>query len=107
MLVAFGRAGEPRRFDIGMLVDNEIIGSFINRSFLDPEDDRVLDELLSHEVGGGLRLRDLVTKEQLRETLRKKQAANAVADTTSLPVQPQARRGAPGRRAWRRRPSWR
>jgi hypothetical protein len=85
-------AGEPRRFDIGMLVDNEIIGSFINRSFLDPEDDRVLDEMLSHEVGGGLRLRDLVTKEQLRETLRKKQAANAVADTSALPIQPQARR---------------
>jgi excisionase family DNA binding protein len=84
--------GEPRRFDIGMLVDNEIIGSFINRSFLDPEDDRVLDEMLNHEIGGGLRLRDLVKKEQLRESLRKKQAANAVADTSPLPVQPQDRR---------------
>ena len=45
-----------------MLVDNEIIGSFINRSFLDPEDDRVLDEMLNHDIGGGLRLRDLVNK---------------------------------------------
>jgi excisionase family DNA binding protein len=85
-------SGEPRRFDVGMLVDNEIIGSFINRSFLDPEDDRVLDEMLDHEIGGGLRLRDLVSKEQLRETLRKKQAAVVVADTSALPVQPQARR---------------
>ena len=84
--------GEPRRFDVGMLVDNEIIGSFINRSFLDPEDDRVLDEMLDHEIGGGLRLRDLIKKEQLRETLRKKQAVTALVDTSSLPVQPQARR---------------
>jgi DNA repair protein RadD len=83
--------GEPRRFDVGMLVDNEIIGSFINRSFLDPEDDRVLDEMLDHQIGGGLRVRDFVKKEQLRETLRKKQAA-AIADTSALPVQPQARR---------------
>jgi excisionase family DNA binding protein len=85
--------GEPRRFDVGMLVDSEIIGSFINRSFLDPDDDRVLDEMLNHEVGAGLRVRDLgVTKEQLRETLRQKQAAGTVSDTSSLPVQPQARR---------------
>jgi DNA repair protein RadD len=86
-------SGEPRRFDLGMLVDNEIIGSFINRSFLDPEDDRVLDEMLTHEIGGGLRLRDLVQKDQLRETLRKKQQEiSAVASTADLPVQPQARR---------------
>jgi hypothetical protein len=85
--------GEPRRFDVGMLVDNEIIGSFINRSFLDPEDDRVLDEMLNHEIGAGLRLRDFITKDKLRETLRQKQEVQAAAvDTTSLPVQPQARR---------------
>lgn len=85
--------GEPRRFDLNMLVDNEIIGSFINRSFLDPEDDRVLDEMLNHDIGGGLRLRDLVKKERLRETLRKKQQdVSAVSSTTDLPVQPQARR---------------
>lgn len=85
--------GKPRRFDVGMLVDSEIIGSFINRSFLDPEDDRVLDEMLDHEIGAGIRLRDLVKKEQLRETLRKKQKeASAVTDTADLPVQPQARR---------------
>ncbi len=84
--------GEPRRFDVGMLVDSEIIGSFINRSFLDPDDDRVLDEMLNHDIGGGLKLRDLVNKSQLRETLRQKQAAGAVTDTSALPVQPQARR---------------
>ncbi len=85
--------GESRRFDVGMLVDNEIIGSFINRSFLDPSDDRVLEELLNHEIGGGLRLRDLVKRDQLRETLRKKQQEiSSVTSTADLPVQPQARR---------------
>ena len=64
-------SGEPRRFDIGMLVDNEIVGSFINRSFLDPEDDRVLEEMLDHEIGAGLRLRDVIAKDKLRETLRR------------------------------------
>ncbi len=84
--------GEPRRFDVGMLVDNEIIGSFINRSFLDPEDDRVLDEMLDHDIGGGLRLRDLVNKEQLRETLRRKQQEISAITSGDVPVQPQARR---------------
>jgi DNA repair protein RadD len=83
--------GEPRRFDVGMLVDNEIIGSFINRSFLDPDDDRVLDEMLNHEIGGGLKLRDLIGKDVLRERLRVKQQDQAV-DIRSLPVQPQNRR---------------
>jgi excisionase family DNA binding protein len=85
--------GEPRRFDVGMLVDNEIIGSFINKSFLDPEDDRVLDEMLNHDIGGGLWLRDLVSKEQLRETLRRKQhEMSTVTSVGDVPVQPQARR---------------
>lgn len=85
--------GEPRRFDFGMLVDDEIIGSFINRSFLDPGDDRVLNEMLNHELGGGLRVRDLVNKEQLRETLlRKQQSMSPVTPAGDVPVQPQARR---------------
>ena len=78
--------GEPRRFDVGMLVDSEIIGSFINRSFLDPEDDRVLDEMLNHEIGGGLRLRDLIEKEVLRATLRKKQQDRATTAEVSKPT---------------------
>src|SRR5690606_2470475 len=86
-------SGEPRRFDIGMLVDNEIVGSFINRSFLDPEDDRVLEEMLDHEIGAGLRLRDVITKDKLRETLRQKQQElSQVSSSSDLPVQPQARR---------------
>jgi DNA repair protein RadD len=39
-----------------------------------------------------VRVRDLVKKDQLRETLRKKQTASALTDTSAMPVQPQARR---------------
>jgi DNA repair protein RadD len=85
--------GEPRRFDFGMLVDNEIVGSFINKSFLDPEDDRVLEEMLDREIGGGLRLRDVLKKDQLRQGLRRKQEEmSAGPGPADLTVQPQARR---------------
>ena len=85
--------GEPRRFDFGMLVDNEIVGSFINKSFLDPEDDRVLEEMLDRELAGGLRLRDVLQKEQLREALRRKHdELSAGPGPLDLAVQPQARR---------------
>lgn len=82
--------GKPRRFDRGMLVDNEIIGEFIGQSFLDPDDDRVLQQLLDRDIVGGLHLRDLVDKETLRATLRQKQQDQP---SKFVPVaQPQARR---------------
>jgi DNA repair protein RadD len=85
--------GEPRRFDFGMLVDNEIVGSFINKSFLDPEDDRVLVEMLDRELVGGLRLRDVLSKEQLRQALRRKHdEMSAGPGAAEMAVQPQARR---------------
>ena len=83
-------SGEPRRFDQGMLVNNEIVGEFISKSFLDPDDDRVLRELLDRDIAGGLRLRDLITKDALRATLRQKQKDKSV-DTSHF-VQPQKRR---------------
>ncbi len=57
--------GQPRRFDQGMLVDDEIIGGLISKSFLDPEDDRVLDELLAREIGGGIKVADLMPRDEL------------------------------------------
>lgn len=84
--------GHPRRFDQGMLVDNEIVGEFISKSFLDPDDDRVLKELLDRDIGGGLQLRDVVGKETLRSTLRLKQADAYDGAPVGLPVQPQDRR---------------
>jgi len=62
----------PRRFDNTQLVDNEIIGRFIDQQFLDPEVDRVLEELLSRPVAGGLTLGDLVSREVLRDQLRQR-----------------------------------
>lgn len=84
--------GRPRRFDQGMLVDNEIVGEFISKSFLDPDDDRVLKELLDRDIGGGLHLRDVVDREALRATLRQKQMDADNSAPVGGPVQPQDRR---------------
>ena len=83
--------GRPRRFDQGMLVDDEIIGEFISKSFLDLEDDRVLDEFLNREIGGGITLADLMSRDELRDRLRKRQKA-APEQFVAAPVQPQRRR---------------
>jgi hypothetical protein len=83
--------GRPRRFDAGMLVDDEIVGEFIKKSFLDPDDDRVLKEMLDRDIGGGLRVRDVVEQEVLRITLRQKQQDN-VGESAPILVQPQAKR---------------
>lgn len=82
--------GRPRRFDQGMMVNNEIIGEFISQSFLDPDDDRVLREMLDRDIGGGLHVRDLVNPETLRATLRQKQQ-DRPSDFVPV-IQPQARR---------------
>jgi excisionase family DNA binding protein len=87
-------SSEPRsrRFDLGALVDNEIISHFVDRAFLDPDDDRVLDELLSQKVGStGLTIGDLVDREALREKLRQRHAAYEESPAT-IPITPQRRR---------------
>ena len=91
-------APRPRRFDSTQLVDNEIIGSFIDREFLDPEDDRVLDELLSRPVAGGLTVGDLVSREVLRERLRQRRDAAPAEAPAPIPVSPQRRRQAARKR---------
>jgi len=82
----------PRRFDDGRLVDNEIISRFIDQQFLDPDDDRVLDELLARQVAAGLTLGDLVTRDQLRERLRQRRDAAPAESPAPIPVSPQRRR---------------
>lgn len=86
--------GEPRarRFDDGMLVDNEILTDFVEQTYLDPTDDRVLDELLNREVAPGFRLGDLIDREQLRQRLMAQQAATAPPAPASIPVSPQRQR---------------
>ncbi len=85
------RSGEPRRFDAITLVDSELVGHFVDRAFLDPDDDRVLDELLAKQVAPGVALGDLIEKEVLREQLRQS-LAEQQEEPTSLPVTPQRRR---------------
>ena len=82
--------GAPRRFDLGLLVDNEFVSRFIDRAFLDPDDDRVLDEMLSAKVGP-IALGDLIDRDTLREKLRDHQATLA-AEPAAIPVSPQRRR---------------
>lgn len=85
------KRGEPRRFDLGLLVDNELISHFIDRAFLDPDDDRVLDEMLAAVKVGPLTLGDLINRETLRQRLRENQKAMA-AEPAAIPVSPQRRR---------------
>jgi hypothetical protein len=39
-----------------MLVDNEILASFIDQAHLDPTDDRVLEDMLDKRVAPGLQV---------------------------------------------------
>ncbi|MCT1355403.1 hypothetical protein [Gordonia sp. p3-SID1431] len=86
--------GEPRarRFDEGMLVDNEILTDFVEQTYLDPTDDRVLDEILNREVAPGIRVGDVVDREQLRQRLLAQQAAAAPPAPQPIPVSPQRAR---------------
>ena len=81
-----------RRFDDGMLVDNEILTDFVDHTYLDPTDDRVLDELLDREVAPGVKLGDLVDREQLRQRLLAQHSAAAAPAPQPIPVSPQRQR---------------
>jgi len=85
--------GTPRRFDVGMNVKDEIISHFIGTSFLDPEDDRVLDQLLAQKVTGTpFTLAELgLTRDALRAKLREQQKA-LQQTPQSIPISPQRRR---------------
>lgn len=84
--------GRPRRFDDGLLVDDEIISHFIDQEYLDPEDDRVLDEMLAQRIAGGLTLGDIVSREQLRDRLRARRDTAQDEMPQPIPVAPQRRR---------------
>jgi excisionase family DNA binding protein len=83
-------SGVPRRFDLGLLVENEFISHFIDRAFLDPDDERVLDEMLAVKLGP-VTIGDLVDRDTLRKKLREHHAALA-AEPTAITVSPQRRR---------------
>jgi DNA repair protein RadD len=46
------RTSTPQRFDTGMSAVDEIVSHFIMDSFLDPNDDRVLEAILSQPIAG-------------------------------------------------------
>jgi DNA repair protein RadD len=89
-----GSGGRPRRFDEDMVVHDEIISDFIKQSFLDHNDDRVIDKVLDTIIPGlGEPLRKFVSRDAMRERLR--EAQQKILEGTplsSLPVSPQKRR---------------
>ena len=86
--------GSPRRFDLGMRVQDEIVSHFIDEAFLNPNDERVLEKILSQKIPGTpLTVRDLKSPEELRTMLREKQLELQM-EPQELPVQPQRRRQA-------------
>jgi DNA repair protein RadD len=90
------RTGAARRFDQVTLVDSELVSHFIDQPFLDPADDRILDEMLAQTIGPGLLLGDVVDRETLRRQLFDKAAATE--EPAPIPVTPQRRRQAARKR---------
>lgn len=84
--------GQPRRFDEGMLVHGEILSDFIGASFLSPDDDRVLENIMKQKVPGTpFTVADLKSKEELQNMLRQAQP-QLVETSMEIPVSPQRRR---------------
>jgi DNA repair protein RadD len=80
-----------QRFD-DPVAENEVVSHFLSQSFLDPNDDRVIEAMLDAKGPGGFTFRELgITAEQLRH----QQASRASREETPAPpvvVQPQKRR---------------
>ncbi len=91
--------GRPRRFDEDMLVHGEIISEFVRQSFLDPNDDRIIDKILDAVVPGvGVPFRDFMSRDQARAMLKKAQEKMLEGTPQTLPVSPQRRRQAARKR---------
>jgi len=87
--------GRPRRFDEQMLVHGELLSDFVHQSFLDPNDDRIVDQILKAIIpgAGGISFGDIMNKDQARAMLKKAQEKVLGAQAhESIPVTPQRRR---------------
>lgn len=85
--------GKPRRFDIDMMVHNEIISDFVKQSFLDPNDDRIIDKVLDIVIPGvGVPFRKFFTRDELRTKLKDAQKQVLEGSPQEIPVSPQKRR---------------
>ncbi len=91
--------GQPRRFDNEMFVHGEIISEFVRQSFLDPNDDRIIDKILDAVVPGvGIPFRSFMSREQAKEMLKKAQQQMLSGTPSKVPVSPQRRRQAARKR---------
>lgn len=85
--------GTARRFDAGMKVVDEIVSHFITHSFLDPNDDRVLETILNQPIPGTpLKMRDLTDPQTLRQKLLLAQEQLARQEPEEFVTQPQDER---------------
>jgi excisionase family DNA binding protein len=95
--------GTARRFDTGMNVVDEIVSHFITHSFLDPNDDRVLETILNQPIPGTpLTVRDITDPEKLREQILRNQKRLHEQQPEEIFVQPQDERVALQKRLYDR-----
>ncbi len=88
-----GGGGRPRRFDKDMMVHDEIISNFVKQSFLDPNDDRIIDKILEIVVpGADVPFSKFFTRDELRAKLKEAQKEVLDATPQDIPVSPQKRR---------------
>lgn len=82
---------DAERFDTPVAQD-ERLSHFLNRSFLDPSDERVIAEMLDAKGPGGFSFRDLgITADQLRAQLEHRRE-HEEEPAEEIHVQPQVRR---------------
>lgn len=86
--------GRPRRFDDGMQVHNEVISEdFVRESFLNPNDERVIDRILDTIIPGtGMKLAQVMSREHAKEMLATAQERMLQGNHQSIPVSPQKKR---------------
>lgn len=85
--------GTPRRFDTGMQHVDEVISHFITQSFLDPNDDRVLETILNQPIPGTpLTVRDITDPTTLRAQILRNQERLRAQQPEEMVVQPQDER---------------
>ena len=88
-----GSGSNSRRFDTGMQAVDEVISHFITHSFLDPNDDRVLETILNQPIPGTpLTVRDITDPEKLRQQILKNQERLRAQQPEECVVQPQDER---------------
>lgn len=80
-----------RRFD-DPVAQQEVVSHFLSQSFLDPDDDRVIEAMLDAKGPGGFTFRELgITASQLRAQQQHRRP-HEETPAPSAPIQPQVRR---------------